>query len=375
MDLSRYSGLLLDDIGDKSKLNYFKVCHHALSALKPEHRAGFLQKLAQNKIAGITAPTLHLTDAIADLVNEEGPCLMIALHEPTKPSPQMEVDDIFKKMSDKFEYSKVYATSDSDNVLEEALRNVMNGDEKAQGADLGICLCVANAHLASSWINSRLIGLVDQLPKKTRGGKVLVILIGESTAEDTEFDSNLLNFARLRYWHDELGLTFGERFKLFENSYNIDRLTDWELISLSKQLILLHVVCQEIGKAGEGVEPKWIGNYPFDHNQLNQAMETLHQLYKERNSVSIGLGCNQEGAEFIELFRSMVCNYFESIVYGSIMETEEDELRLSKLIHRFLGSDESKRKHELALVEKLIKLEQNQSARGEYGSLLRRLLT
>lgn len=422
VSLVNYCKKLLENCNSKSnELDYNNVCRQIVWSMKPSDGSKFLKSLeVEMRNTIITTPMTtttttrreskitqkglfdrsnsnELEEAIRYLMSDSSgeicePKLMIALHESVKSSPQLEVDEIFMgKLSNELEYCKVYATSETNNnKLESFFSNYFKPDydnnlknERISSNNKGKlrkCLCIANAHLASKWINSRLIYLFESLTKQEKY-EFYVILIGEfQTDKDNEFDSNVLNLAKVKYWHDELNLSLMNRYKLLVGSFGfetrngkiieenkINEEPECELVDLSRRLILFHVICQEKTRPQGGVTEgesfpisNWMGTYLFDHDKLSKALRTLNALYKQCNRIGERAQGNNNnynnnrntsnGSSRLEL-RRLLCNYLEFILYGALMETDGDTLQLKALITGiFDDSSRSDIKRNLAIL-------------------------
>lgn len=337
--------------------------------------------------------------------------LMILLHDSRKSSPQIEVDALFREANNfpnlakhhKFNYHKLYATTamvgngaQSDHNVHQSLEHDLNrilsidyhddgcagqrrndnmrdeiNRKQIAGALIIDVICIANAHLASNWLNARLLELIKASDEqKDNKRKLLIILIGESTIQQdvvqVDFDMNLLAGAHARYWHDELALKLIDRVNLFSSLLSdeletilghklIERLAKNkqtgidEMSSLVNGLILFHVTCQELTTTRSDLSIFWHrSNYSFDYDQLCLAFKIFKQI------VDDFLLCKTQ--ILASSVRCLLCHLLDSVVYGSRMETQDDEILLKHLIEHFLGSFESTRR-QLDKFEDLVRAE------------------
>lgn len=339
--------------------------------------------------------------------------LIVVLHDPSKSSsPQQELDYLLAGGGGTSSeaahvllemYDKVYATGDrlGQARLEATLRKFASSaprlsckhiDDNSNTNNKGFslttetkpgahCLCVVNAHLSSEWLNANLIDCLEkpfpdyaEQPGSSSSSSSLaatgngndeqmrlLILIGEASESEAGslFDRRILDYAQLRYWHDELALSLFDRFDTFlgsTTSYDDNILLE----QLRRQIILLHVVCQERVKIGQG--KGWLYSaYSFDYDQLNLALKTLGRLANKAEQKQLS------GADL----RAQLCNYMADIVYGSRMETIEDELELEKLIKRFLGGGQEQLQ---ALEELRVAAVGGQQRQQDYDQLLGKLI-
>lgn len=311
--------------------------------------------------------------------------LMVILHDSAKSSPQFELDELFNERQKRPDenwicsYSKIYATGNQQNLgqtFERLILGAQSGNPKPINAfrqenkQVMRCVCVANAHLSARFINAHLLRML-QLADPTM--KLLVILVAESSSSTSdslcEFDSLVLDLAQVKYWHDELGLELSGRFELLERSCLASsdlKSIDWlpfaagarekAVRELGRQLILFHVVCQELVKLGglaaretnKAIALAWKANYSFDYEQLRLAFKTALR----------GLPESEPATEISDPLRGIICQHLDGIIYGARMETLEDEAVLGRLMGRFLGSSESARRQ-------LAKLDRRLQASGE----------
>lgn len=391
--------------------------------------------------------------------------LAIVMHDPTKSSPQAEIDELFRKQEfvvtggEKIAcyYSKIYATGEgSPEHLEFELRKLSSkcydddmSVKRSHGEHLSNngsyyypmmvkCLCVTNAHLSADWLNSHLLEFLPVQVDLLESGEPslsanssstniavsntrilpLVILVAEKEVKTNVFSEEILDFANIRYWHDELALNLTDRYEQFSRSmlYATNKDSSFLattnstttcdaggkansseiLLVLAKQLILFHVVCQELTKPckqndatatmttkqdhlsanrrllKEGWKNK--ENYNFDYDLLCLAFKTLKLLWEQfqskQQTSNNNNNNNNNGNLDMKQFRLMFCDYLKNIVYGSRMENLEDELRLNSLIERIISSPKSGE-------DQLNKLEQLKFASKsviEYDRLLANLI-
>lgn len=353
--------------------------------------------------------------------------LAVVMHDVTKSSPQAEIDELFRLELRCCSYSKVYATGESSpEHLESAIRKLStsynddstsyvveerrkqkDGNNNVNSAIIVKCLCIANAHLSAEWLNLNLLRLLEKESTTTTTlansstiqrtkSKVLalVILVGEKEVKGKLFSEDILDCAKIKYWHDELALNLLNRYKQYSRSIFIANkgsfLNEQTLEILAKELILFHVVCQELTKRPSKndviKQDDSIGNkhlkscwknrqsYSFDYEQLGLAFKTLKLLWEQTTSQHRSNNNNYTSRKSINLdiyqFRLIFCDYLKYIVYGSRMESLEDESQLNRLIERFLSSPKSAK-------DQLNKLEQFEFTSGsviEYDRLLADLI-
>lgn len=327
--------------------------------------------------------------------------LAIVMHDPTKSSPQVEIDELFRQpelvvggRKITCRYTKLYATGESSpEHIEFELRKLSTSHDLSSveealddGSNYGYetnvkCLCIANAQLSSDWLNSNLLKLLRTHVKdpstSTNGSNAnsktevsaLVILVAEKEAKAKVFIKEILDCAKLRYWHDELALNLPDRYEQFSRamlsgsrsngctSFLKTNSTSGAkvgfLVSLAKQLILFHVVCQELTRSchqsGAMAMPDDLidrrsfkcwerrQSYNFDYDLLCLAFKTLKILWEQSQKCYNNSSRNFDNNQFRQTF----CDYLKNIIYGSRMESIADEQRLSSLIERFISSPES----------------------------------
>lgn len=343
-NLDEYVKLLLSKGNSLQDINYELVFKTVVRALKPQDKEEFLNAITTNDGTTLESEAADLNEILKEFVNHSpmDSCkesnafkLMIVLHESTKSSPQIYIDDFFAHHKPDMIYTKVYATTTTSsyqspqNSLETRITMLLGDSSNSRRQDShGICVCILNAQLVYGWINSRLIKILEEA--STTGSCIRVILVAEKDTNDhLSLDLDVINTTQYRYWHDESSLTLINRYDLYVRTLDLND-NDYMLESKSEanwkhKLILFHVICQERSRL-----QFWDGEYQFNCDQLSKALESLQKIRDEMAS----------SIEYrSELFIDIVVHYVDNILYGNQMDTPNDELRLKKLSQRFLKSD------------------------------------
>ena len=394
ISLDRYSKMLLKEREQLGAGREFDCsidveffARQVIRSMRPACRLNFQRKLQDQQVglstdiwptnAKLTSQCVEseLSEIVVELFemdNASGASkstikLMIVLHDPTKSSPQGEIDELFRQRESKalnkeasHLYKKMYATCEPSKQFQLEFTRFVHSDwhDKDQRIALKAttttetstrCLCIANAHLSHNWINTQLLALLEEAELFMGStDRLQVILVGESAPRDAAgFDSSVLNYAQFKYWYDELAFSLTHRFRLLSNfvlnSFEISPSNIKTSDSImDKQLILFHVVCQERSRTsenGNGGQPTgWCSYYSFDNSLLTFAFQKLRRL-------------QQVNSDEIQV-RALLCRYLENVFYGARLERREDELALRQLTERFLGSLSSGR-DQLTLLKRL----------------------
>ena len=391
-----------------------------------------LTQRASRRAASLRGLFEEELERAASGVEREDFRLVALAHEPRRASPQVELDELFTRWApvapfcatkggtgnesganaQVVSYCKLYATDEPTTSastgcpgkLELELTRILSaceGDERTGSGETGNggagggnkwlrvhCICLASAHLAVKWINARLLELLKAATSGFRRSHrlALVILVGEAPNEPDLgrwFDSNLLEAAHAKQWHDELSLSLAERHNLLIGLLLVGRwkALDEQLGGLVEQLILFHVVCQELSRGNVGSAGGWLASYSFDFEQLCLALRMLEQILEDSKAGAAGAGAEAEAGGSVgeeqrqqmranlvapDLIRTKLCKLLANVVYGARMETVEDELRLAGLIERFLASA-GPAGRELAKLRQLLGVDSTGGANGWPG--------
>ena len=331
-------------------------------SLRSSHRSGDLPQIISQASRRAANLSENLFAQLEELIQDDQRNFRLAvlLHDSRKSSPQMEVDEIFGKqwLMDKLqqsvkcqvEYLKLYAHEETSSSKMDNTRNNKSdlyaelsslltsklrkpaiqklvGDEDSGRAIK--CVSIANAHMAAEPLSA-----IERVSSDLRpaGEKILFILVGECDRNHVDcnpmFDTNLLSNTSLKYWHDELFLKLIDRFNSMKGRLEDVRKTraatgldrDQEIL---EQLILFHVVAQEVSKdkGAGGMKVRWHhDSYSFDFEQLRLAVDLFESLVGEQLDQPL----------------AMFCSYLESFIYGSRMESKQDEDFLKRLIHMLI---------------------------------------
>lgn len=308
--------LHLNDSG-RGGIDFPSIIKKVLRPMKPDERKQFIDMLGTTSelASSVNQTDLQLEQVVKEL-RTDGPStrLLVALHDPNKSSPQLELDDLLRNTSSdpKINYHKMYATGDNDSQLETKLREL----------DAFSCVCIANAHLAFNWCNSNLVQII-----KSNQSKCMIILVAEAD-ETQQFEPEVLGLCTCRFWYDELASSLDKRFELLLRALTKDRrfesvFVDQAKANLASQIVLFHVVCQEKTKFDASSGGWSMASYRFDHDQLTSAMEMLIRISRD--------------SEFnIEAWSLQLSNYVSEVIYGPRMETKVDEIEMDKVARTFL---------------------------------------
>lgn len=298
-------------------------------SMRAEHAKQFI---GFQQVGGSQNDSAELEQILASQLSEirhEHSCagavrLMIVLHEPTSSSPQPQLDEFFRTRQT-IAYFKVYASKE---LSCDRLKALLSGNSDKSNAYEGLrCVCVANAHLASKLFNTHLLSLMEQ----QQPNQVLLVLVGEAaTVADLALSAQVYERAQARIWFDELSLDLCARFGLLGRSLLVpsNRLAkDERLRELAEQLLLLHVVCQELAKLGRWTTRSAL----FEYDQLKLALGWLGGK---------SVGREGEGELTLKQLRRDLAHYLEDVVYGCRLDTETDERLLTSLLARFVISED-----------------------------------
>lgn len=345
MSLDFYMKLLFkNNLSMKDPPNYLNVIEALKRSLAPKDKL---------KASDLWKDVGQITSDLDNIIDQQlvecghNPLLMIAVHDANKPSPQAYLDYLLtnKQMheqndSKRVYYYKLFATSnieDNQRQIGDRLGEIssklaesqkLHKDSKNKNVDTNITavICILNAHLALKWINSKLLNELGKQRVDQCKLRIVCILVAEfdsNKQNSTSFEFRLLDYANCSYWHDEMSLSLVQRFELYKKTLQIEATSEM----IAHKLILFHVICQERTKLLQELQSTSWSSYSFEYEQLARAWQTYQ---KQREN----LQCNHDAEYF--------SNYIVEILYGSRMNTAEDELSLAQVAKRhFLDPDSS----------------------------------